>query len=81
MNTFKATLPQIKAYLFAYQHLIDGTALAGENAIIRYVAQAGCIQYDPLNVVGRNPDLVLQSRIPHYKIGDINEPLYTARAI
>jgi uncharacterized protein len=32
-------------------------------------------------VVGRNPDLVLQSRIPNYKIGDINEALYERREL
>jgi len=74
-------LPQIKAYLFAYQHMSEQTQLTGSGAIKEYVEQVGCLQYDPLNVVGRNPDLVLQSRIPHYEIGDINESLYTKREL
>lgn len=81
MNAINITLPQIKAYLFAYQHLTKQTQLTGSGAIKEYVEQVVCLQYDPLNVVGRNPDLVLQSRIPHYKIGDINESLYTKREL
>ncbi len=37
------------------------------------------IQMDPLNVVGINPELVLQSRIRDYKLGDINHHLYQTR--
>lgn len=28
----------------------------------------GTVQYDPLNPVGRNPDLVFQARIPGYRL-------------
>jgi hypothetical protein len=30
----------------------------------------GTVQYDPLNPVGRNPDLVLQARVPGYRVDD-----------
>lgn len=30
----------------------------------------GSIQYDPLNPVGRNHDLVLQARVPGYSVDD-----------
>lgn len=41
--------------------------------------RVGCIQYDPLNVVGRNPDLVLQSRIQGYTPLVLEKMLYTDR--
>lgn len=37
------------------------------------------IQYDPLNVVGTNPDLVLQARIKDYKPSILEQALYTDR--
>ncbi len=39
----------------------------------------GSVQYDPLNPVGRNHDLVLQARVPGYTIGDWQELAYRDR--
>jgi uncharacterized protein YcaQ len=41
----------------------------------------GTVQYDPLNPVGRNPDLVLQARVPGYQVNDWQEATYTDRII
>ncbi len=41
----------------------------------------GTVQYDPLNPVGRNPDLVLQARVPGYQVDDWQKTAYTDRLI
>lgn len=41
----------------------------------------GTVQYDPLNPVGRNPDLVFQARVPGYRVNDWQEAAYTDRLI
>lgn len=41
----------------------------------------GTIQYDPLNPLGRNPDLTLQARVKNYKIDDWQKLAYTDRHI
>ena len=41
----------------------------------------GTVQYDPLNPVGRNPDLVLQARIPGYQVDDWQKAAYSDRLI
>jgi uncharacterized protein YcaQ len=41
----------------------------------------GTVQYDPLNPVGRNPDLVLQARIAGYRVDDWQKAAYTDRLI
>lgn len=41
----------------------------------------GTVQYDPLNPVGRNPDLVLQARVPGYRIDDWQPLAYEQRLI
>lgn len=44
-------------------------------------ARLGTVQYDPLNPVGRNPDLVLQARVPGYRVDDWQQAAYTNRLI
>ena len=39
----------------------------------------GTVQYDPLNPVGRNPDLVLQARVPDYRVDDWQHFAYVQR--
>src|SRR5229473_5259397 len=41
----------------------------------------GTVQYDPLNPVGRNPDLVLQARVSGYQVDDWQEAAYSDRLI
>lgn len=40
-----------------------------------------CIQFDPLNVVGRNPDLVLQGRVNDYRPEMLYELIYGERQL
>lgn len=75
------TKQQICNYLVAYQHLCDDTGLVCTGDIVKYIRKVGCIQYDPLDVVGRNPDLVLQSRCSKYLKGDIEQYLYKDRVL
>jgi uncharacterized protein len=39
------------------------------------------VQYDPLNPVGRNPDLVFQARVPGYQVDDWQQAAYTDRML
>ncbi|HLJ36631.1 MAG TPA: crosslink repair DNA glycosylase YcaQ family protein [Ktedonobacteraceae bacterium] len=41
----------------------------------------GTVQYDPLNPVGRNPDLVFQARVPGYRVDDWQQVAYTDRIL
>ncbi|QBD81485.1 winged helix-turn-helix domain-containing protein [Ktedonosporobacter rubrisoli] len=43
--------------------------------------QLGTVQYDPLNPVGRNPDLVFQARVPGYRVDDWQATAYTDRVV
>jgi uncharacterized protein len=44
-------------------------------------ARLGTVQYDPLNPVGRNADLVIQARVPGYRVDDWQQAAYTDRLI
>jgi uncharacterized protein YcaQ len=39
------------------------------------------VQFDPLNPLGRNHDLVLQARVPGYRAGDREQLTYRNRFI
>lgn len=41
----------------------------GKNGALEYVRQAGCIQFDPVDVCGKNAELVLQVRNIWYEDG------------
>lgn len=79
------TKVQLRQFILYYQGLIDNKQRTYEasklDAAENLVKRIGCIQYDPLNVVGKNPDLVLQSRIHDYKQGDIDYLLYEKRSL
>ena len=53
----------------------------GKTGILEYVEQAGCIQYDPIDVCGKNPELVLQSRIKGFQKGMLYKLLYQDRSL
>lgn len=75
------TKQEICNYLVAYQHLCDDSILQANDSIVEFIRKVGCIQYDPLDVVGRNADLVLQSRFRSYIKGDIEKYLYSDRVV
>lgn len=70
---------QARRFLLAHHRLLPPRKLAGKQAALEYVRHVNCIQYDPINVVGQNPHLVLQSRVRNYKPSILNELLYEDR--
>jgi hypothetical protein len=47
----------------------------------RVFERLGTVQYDPLNPVGHNPDLVLQARVPGYRVDDWQALAYEQRLV
>lgn len=64
-----------EARRFLAQYHFKPTDLTG------VIERLGTVQYDPLNPVGRNADLVFQSRIPGYQVDDWQTAAYTDRII
>lgn len=67
--------------MLAHHHLWPPRKLKGKQGILQLIEHLGCIQYDTINVVGRNADLVLQSRIKNYKPHLLDELLYQDRKL
>ena len=72
---------QARQYLINYQGLDDSINRMGKEGILDFLSSVGSIQYDPLNIVGRNSDLVLQSRVKNYKPFLLKDLLYKDRLL
>ncbi len=68
-------------FLVNYQNLNGNGKLKGPNGVVEYMQKVRCIQYDPLDVVGRNADLVLQSRVANYRSDVLFDLLYKERVL
>jgi uncharacterized protein YcaQ len=77
----KLTTRQLRRYLSRLHFETPSHAAEPHDQVLEQVARRGCIQYDPLNVAGRNADLVLQSRIPGYKPEHLHTALYDKRLL
>jgi uncharacterized protein YcaQ len=49
--------------------------------VVGTMERLATVQYDPLNPVGRNPDLVFQARVPGYQVDDWQKAAYNERLI
>lgn len=75
------TKPQARRFMLAHQGLLANNRFVGKEGILDFVRRVGCIQFDPLNVVGFNQHLVLQSRIANFTPTMLEELLYSDRKL
>ena len=52
-----------------------------KQGVLDFVSQAGCIQYDPIDVCGKNAELVLQSRVQGFDKQMLSDLLYVDRQL
>lgn len=82
MNNMKTiTRQQAGRFILAKQGLIGRYRFAGKEGAYSYVCQAGCIQYDPVDVCGKNAELTLQSRVKGFKKSMLADLLYKDRSL
>ena len=79
MNTI--TKEQARQFILAKQGLIGEYRFAGKDGAYAYIRQAGCIQYDPVDVCGKNAELTLQSRVKGFRKEMLRELLYKDRLL
>ncbi len=79
--TLKLTQKQARRFLLAHHALWPPRKFKGKRGAVDFIRSVGTIQFDPINVVGRNADLVLQSRIRGYKPEMLHELLYEDRSL
>ena len=72
---------QARQFMLLKHGLLDDYRFAGKQGVLAFIRQAGCIQYDPIDVCGRNAELVLQPRIKGFKKKMLDELLYKDRKL
>jgi uncharacterized protein YcaQ len=75
------TRQQARRLMLAHQNLWPPRALQGKAGALEHMRRVRCIQFDPLNIVGRNPELVLQARVGDFQPSMLEELLYEDRAL
>ena len=72
---------QAGQFILLKQGLLGEYRFSGKDGAYRYVRQAGCIQFDPVDVCGRNAELTLQSRVKGFTRQMLDDLLYRDRLL
>jgi uncharacterized protein len=72
---------QARQFLLLRHGLLGRHRFAGPQGALAFVRQAGCIQYDPVDVCGRNAELTLQSRVKGFTRQTLYDLLYVGRSL
>ena len=75
------TLEQARRFILSKQGLLGKYRFVGKPGAYQYVRQAGCIQYDPVDVCGKNAELTLQSRVRGFTREMLADLLYKDRLL
>ena len=75
------TKDQARQFILLKQGLLGDYRFIGKDGAYQYVRQAGCLQYDPVDVCGRNAELTLQSRVKGFRKQMLNDLLYRDRLL
>lgn len=81
MSNINLTRKQARIFMLLKHGLIGEHRFIGKKGVLDFVMQAGCIQYDPIDVCGKNPELVLQSRVKGFTKQMLYSLLYEDRKL
>ena len=81
MSGLNLTITETRKFILYKQGLFGGHRFAGKSGVLEFVRQAGCIQFDPIDVCGKNAELVLQSRVSGFTKQMLYELLYEDRKL
>ena len=70
-----------RRFILMKQGLFGDYKFAGKQGALEFVRQAGCIQFDPVDSVGKNAELTLQSRLKGFRKKDLYNLLYRDREL
>ena len=81
MQMRTVTKEQATQFILAKQGLMGAYRFVGKEGAYEYVRQAGCIQFDPVDVCGKNAELTLQSRVKGFRKSMLQDLLYKDRRL
>ena len=72
---------QARQFMLLKQGLLDDYIFNGKQGALDYIRQAGCIQYDPIDLCGKNAEITLQARVKGFKKTMLYDLLYKDRML
>lgn len=75
------TREQARRFILSKQGLLGKYRFVGKPGAYQYIRQSGCIQYDPVDVCGKNAELTLQSRVRGFTKKMLADLLYKDRLL
>lgn len=72
---------EARKFILYKQGLLGDYRFIGKSGVLEFIRQAGCIQFDPIDVCGKNPEIVLQSRVGNFTKQMLYELLYVDRKL
>lgn len=81
MSETYLTKSEARRFMLLKQGLAGEYRFIGKSGVLDFIRQAGCIQFDPIDVCGKNAELVLQSRIKGFTKDMLYELLYNDRKL
>ncbi len=81
MESIHLTNKQARRFMLLKHGLIGKNKFISKQGVLDFVRQVGCIQYDPIDVCGKNAELVLQSRVKSFTKQMLYSLLYEERAL
>lgn len=81
MKSVELTNKQARQFILLKQGLIGKYKFIEENGVCEYIKQAGCIQFDPIDICGKNAGLTLQSRVEGFSKEMLYKLLYEERKL
>lgn len=81
MEKISLTKKQARLFMLLKHGLTGDYKFISKQGILDFVEQAGCIQYDPIDICGKNSELVLQSRVKGFTKEMLYSLLYEDRKL
>ncbi len=72
---------QARRFLLLKHGLLGEYKFVGKQGVLDFVRQVGCIQYDPIDICGKNAELTLQSRVKDFTKEMLYKLLYEDRLL
>jgi len=75
------TNKQARQFLLRRHGLIGERVFRGKKGVMAFIKRAGCLQFDPVDLCGRNADIILHSRVAGYTKPMLEDLLYKERRL
>lgn len=72
---------QARRFLLRKNGLLGPVAFRGKEGVRAYIGQAGCVQFDPIDVCGRSHELALLARVKGFSRDLLYDLLYRDRTL